>query len=84
MKSILVTIAAILLTALSVSQSHADKCYWSSCYQGCLDDSVALGTQMRPRSKTKPSLCRKDRVRAAGRPHRHGVESDAHDLMHRG
>jgi hypothetical protein len=57
-KSILVTTAAILLTALSVSQSHAAKCYWTNCNHGCLDDAVAMGTQMRPRSNKTTNLCR--------------------------
>ena len=53
MKFILVTTAAILLTALSVSESHAEKCYWSQCNADCVVGTTTMVTRTYRTNRTR-------------------------------
>jgi hypothetical protein len=59
MKCMLVATAALLLTALSVGESHADKCYWSQCNNRCASGAVAMFKQWHARPKNPNSKCLK-------------------------
>lgn len=53
MKSISVTTAAILLMALSVSQSQAEKCYWTGCNNDCVAGKTTMFTRVIPTNRTR-------------------------------
>jgi hypothetical protein len=53
MKSIIATIAVILLTAFSASESHAEKCYWTGCNANCVAGKTTMFTRVIPTNRTR-------------------------------